>query len=80
MQPLKAHVKNGKLVLDDAPTDLPEGSEVELMLVDGEFDPEDRARLIQAIEQGAEDVERGDYADGMEFANQLLARREAASR
>ena len=80
MPPLKAHVKNGKLVLDDVSTDLPEGSEVELMLVDDEFDPEERARLIQDIEEGAEDVERGDYVDGMEFANKLLARREAASR
>ena len=80
MQPLKAHVKNGQIVLDDPSTDLPEGSEVELMLVNDEFDPEERARLIQAIEEGAEDIERGDYVDGMEFANQLLARREAASR
>jgi len=80
MQPLKAHVKNGQIVLDDPSTDLPEGSEVELMLVNDEFDPEERARLIQAIEEGAENIERGDYVDGMEFANQLLARREAASR
>lgn len=80
MPPLKAHVKNGKLVLDDVSTDLPEGSEVELILVDGEFDLEERARLIQAIEEGAEDVERGDYVDGTGFANKLLARREAASR
>jgi hypothetical protein len=80
MQPLKAHVRNGQLVLDDPSTDLPEGSEVELMLVDDEFDPEERARLLQAIEEGAEDIERGDYVDGIDFANQLLARREAASR
>lgn len=80
MHPLKARVKKGQLVLDDPSTDLPEGTEVELMLVDDEFDPEERARLIQAIEEGAEDIERGDYVDGIEFANQLLARREAASR
>lgn len=80
MPPLKAHVRNGQLVLDDPSTDLPEGSEVELMLVDDEFDPEERARLLQAIEEGAEDIERGDYVDGMDFANQLLARREAATR
>ena len=30
MQPLKAHVKNGRLLLDE-PTDLPEGEEVELV-------------------------------------------------
>jgi hypothetical protein len=79
MQALKAHVKDGRLVLDE-PTDLPEGTEVELLVVDDEFDPEERARLIQAIEDGAEDIERGDHVDGMEFARQLLARREAASR
>jgi hypothetical protein len=80
MQSLKAHVRNGQLVLDDPATDLPEGSEVELLRVDGELAPEERARLLQAIEEGAEDIERGDYVDGMDFANQLLARREAASR
>jgi len=77
MQPLKAHVLDGKLVLNDASTDLPEGSEVELMLVDDDFNSEERARLLQAIEEGAEDIERGDHVDGMDFANQLLAQREA---
>jgi hypothetical protein len=80
MQPLKAHVKDGKLVLDDPATDLPEGAEVELYLVDDEFDPEERARLLQMIEESEEDIANGDYVDGMEFANQLLAKREAASR
>lgn len=79
-QSLRARVKEGQLVLDDASTDLPEGTEVELMLVGDELDPEERSRLIEAIEEGAEDIERGDYVDGLEFANQLLARREAASR
>jgi hypothetical protein len=80
MQPLKAKVQNGRLVLDE-PTDLPEGTEVEVMLVDdADFDPEERARLLQAIEESEEDIARGDYVDGMEFANQLLAKREAASR
>ena len=78
--PLRARVKNGQLVLDDPSTDLPEGTEVELLLADDQFDPEERARLIQAIEEGAEDIERGDHVDALEFANQLLARREAQSR
>lgn len=80
MLPLKAHVKNGRLVLDDPTTDLPEGSEVELVVVDDEFDPEERARLLEAIEAGAADIASGDYVDGTDFANQLLSRREAASR
>ena len=37
MQPLKAHVKNGRLVLDE-PTDLPEGTEVEVLALDDGFD------------------------------------------
>ena len=35
---------------------------------------------IKAIDGGAEDIERGEYVDGMEFARELLAHREAASR
>jgi hypothetical protein len=80
MPPLKATVRNGKLVLDETPTKLPEGTEVELVVAEDEFEPEEKARLLQAIEDGIEDIERGDYVDGMEFANELLARREAASR
>ena len=80
MQPLKAHVQNGRLVLDE-PTDLPEGAEVELEVIDdGEFAPEERARLIQAIDEAEEDIERGDYVDGFEFIAQLRAKRESTSR
>jgi hypothetical protein len=80
MQALKAHVKSGRLVLDE-PTELPEGSEVELMAVDDDdFEPEERARLMQAIEEGVADFERGDHMDGFEFIAQLRARREAAGR
>ena len=47
---------------------------------DDELEPEERARLIQAIEEAEEDIERGDYVDGFEFIAQLRAKREAASR
>jgi len=80
MLALKAQVKNGRLVLDE-PTDLPEGSEVELVVLDDEeFAPEEKARLLQAIEDCEEDIEKGDYVDGFEFIAQLRARREAARR
>lgn len=79
MQPLKAHVKNGRLVLDE-PTDLPEGTEVEVLALDQDFDPEERARLLRALDDGADDIERGDHVDGFDFIAQLRARREAASR
>jgi hypothetical protein len=80
MLPLKAHVKNGRLVLDDAATDLPEGAEVELVLVDNEQNPEERARLLRAIEDGEEDIERGDHIDGSELIAKMRAKREAAGR
>ena len=51
MQQLKARVHNGRLVLDE-PTDLPEGAEVEMVVVDGDFDPDERARLLAAIDEG----------------------------
>jgi hypothetical protein len=80
MHALKAHVRGGRLLLDE-PTDLPEGAEVELIAVDdADFDPADRARLLEAIDEGEQDVERGDLVDGLDFADALLARREASPR
>jgi hypothetical protein len=50
MQALKAHVKNGRLVLDE-PTDLPEGSVVPLEIANDwdELDDEERAALHREI-------------------------------
>ena len=79
MQPLKAHVQNGRLVLDE-PTDLPEGSEVEMVLVDDDLEPAERARVLQAVEDGIEDFERGDHMDGFDFIVQMRAQREALDR
>ena len=80
MQPLKARVHNGRLVLDE-PTDLPEGEVVELMPVDGDdMSDEERARLLAAIDEGIEDFERGDHMDGFDFIAQMRAAREAAGR
>jgi hypothetical protein len=48
MRALKAQVRGGRLVLDE-PTDLPEGTEVELVASDHvDLDPEERARLDAA--------------------------------
>jgi hypothetical protein len=49
MQALKAHVKDGRLVLDE-PTSLPEGAEVRVALVDDdELDERERAELHACI-------------------------------
>lgn len=68
---LKARVRCGRLVLDE-PTDLPEGSEVELVLVDegDALDDDDRARLHAALQRSAEQFAAGQGMD----ADEALAR------
>jgi hypothetical protein len=64
MQPLKAVVKNGRLLVDE-PTALPGGNR-------------DRVgaggRLLAAIDDGIEDFERGDHIDGFDFIAQMRAK------
>jgi hypothetical protein len=79
MQPVKAVVKNGRLMVDE-PTELPDGTEIELLPVNDDFDPQERAQLLQAIDDGIGDFERGDHTDGFDFIAQMRSRREAANR
>ena len=79
MHALKAVVRNGRLTLDE-PTKMPEGTEVELLAADEDVDPEERARLLESIEEGYSDMERGDDVDGFALIARLRAQREAASR
>jgi hypothetical protein len=81
MQPLKAHVRKGRLLLDE-PTDLPEGQEVELVPVDdvlargGDYlDDEERAELEQAIEEGLADAREGRHEDAAVVMARLRTRR-----
>jgi predicted transcriptional regulator len=64
----------------DEPTELPEGTEIELVAVDDDHDAEEGARLRAAIDDGVADFERGDHVDGFELIAQMRAKREAASR
>lgn len=74
MQPLKAHVKNGRLVLDE-PTDLPEGTEVTLSITDDDEPSDDeRARIIAAIERSMDQVQAGKRVDADTVIARLLAR------
>lgn len=86
MEPLKAQVHNGRLVLDE-PSDLCEGEVVELVPLDDalagggdDLDDEERAALHRSIEEGIEDFERGDTEDAFEFLARLKARREDRDR
>ena len=76
MPPLKARVENGRLVMDE-PTDLPEGTELELIPAnevgtddwadEERWSPEARERLEAALTKGSADVAAGRTVDAMEF-------------
>lgn len=59
MRPMNAQVKGGRLVLDE-PTNLPEGSEVRIEVVDGDdLDDEERALLHESIAAGEAEADAG---------------------
>lgn len=64
MLTLKAHVENGRLVLD-VPAELPEGAiaEVHLLDADDEMDAEERLELLRSIDEGLADVDAGAVHD-----------------
>lgn len=69
MQPLKAQVRNGRLVLDE-PTDLPEGEVVELVqLVEvlayggDDLDDVERAELDRDLDASFDEEEAGQLID-----------------
>jgi hypothetical protein len=76
MQPLKARVKNGRLVMDE-PTELPEGMELALVVADDvdDFDDEERARLHDSLRRGMAQARAGQVVDADEVIGKLLARR-----
>jgi hypothetical protein len=61
MSAVVAKVQNGRLKLDEA-TDLPEGTRVQLYIVDqgDELDDEERRALDDALEDAAASVARGE--------------------
>jgi hypothetical protein len=81
MQPVKAHVRNGRLVLDE-PTDLPEGEEVELVplrdvLAGGgdDLDDEERAALHAELAASIAEAESGQLIDADVVLAELRATR-----
>jgi len=80
MHSLKAHVKNGRLVLDE-PTDRPEGAVIELVPLDdvlaggGDYlDDEERQRLHASIERGLGEVEAGRTVEARALMDELRGR------
>lgn len=72
---IKARVQAGRLVVDE-PTDLPEGTEIELLPLDpGDWlDDADRAALHAALRESNADVAAGRLVDATDLLRQLRAR------
>jgi hypothetical protein len=81
MQPLRAKVHNGRLVLDE-PTDLPEGEVVELVPIDevlanggDHLDEEERQKLHESIRESIAQMQAGQLIDAEEALAELRAHR-----
>jgi len=73
MRTLKARVKAGRLLLDE-PTDLPEGVEVRVALVDDDdLDDSERAKLHAAILAGEAELDAGQAVREGELWSRLRA-------
>lgn len=72
---IKAHVRQGRLVVDE-PTDLPDGTEVDLLPLDpGDWlDEPDRAALHDALRQSDADVAAGRIVDAEEVVREIRSR------
>jgi len=77
MKTLKARVEKGRLVMNE-PTDLPEGTELELIPADDfddssldDLDPEIRADLMDSITESLKQAERGDTRPASEILDRL---------
>ena len=74
MQALKVQVKDGRLRLDE-PTDLPDGAEVDVVVIDDDLSAEERAALHASLDRALDDSEAGRGMDAAEYLRQYRARR-----
>jgi hypothetical protein len=72
---LKAVVKHGRIVIDE-PTELPEGTQLVLAVVDegDDMDESERARLHESLRRSIAQAKAGQLIDGDEVIDRLLAR------
>jgi hypothetical protein len=73
MQALKAHVRSGRIVSDE-PTDFPEGSELDLVVVgNDDLDEEDKIALMASIDRAIEDEDADRTVNVEEFLEEVRA-------
>jgi hypothetical protein len=71
--PLKAHVKGGRIVVDE-PVDLPDGSELRVYLYDAAADamsPDERVALERALERSIAQADASELIDADEVLAEL---------
>jgi hypothetical protein len=68
----KARVQNGRLQLDE-PTDLPEGTELELIPANDELTDQQRAEVMAGIREGLAQIRAGQSIDADEVIDEILA-------
>ena len=78
MHARKVQVKNGRLVLDE-PTDLPDGAEVEVVVIDEELTAEERAELHASLDRALEDSDAGRGMEAWEYLERYRSGREDRS-
>jgi hypothetical protein len=76
MQAVKVQAKNGRLVMDE-PTDLPDGAEVEVVVIGDALTVDERAELHASLDRALDDSDAGRSMDAAAYLKQYRARREA---
>jgi hypothetical protein len=74
----RIQVKNGRLALDEA-TNLPDGAEVEVLVIDDELTVQERAELHASLDRALEDSDAGRGMDAWEYLERYRAGREDRS-
>ena len=70
----KIQVKNGRLVLDEA-TNLPDGADVEILVIDDELTSEERADLHASLDGAQEDSDAGQGMEAWDCLQRYRAQR-----
>ena len=72
---IKGRIEGGRLRVDQ-PSDLPEGTEIEMVPIDpeGELDADDRTELLKLLEESEEDVKAGRLIDAVDVLKGLRSR------
>lgn len=74
---VRAHVKNGRFIVDD-PANLPEGTVVELIVVEEPFDamaPDERAALLAQVDRSVASIRAGEPGiDGDDLLREVTGR------